>query len=179
MKRIVLVHGWGGKPDSNWLPWLKSKMEEKGFTVAAPEMPNTDHPNLMAWIAKLSEIIGMPEENCYLVGHSLGCITILRYLASLNPGEKIGGAVLVAGFTENPGIKEIANFFERPLDYEKAKVHCGKFIALNSDNDKYVPVELGHLLQEKLGAELLIQHLGHFQEAEMPVVLDSVERISR
>src|SRR5205823_3645371 len=26
-KRIIIVHGWSGSPDANWLPWLASELK--------------------------------------------------------------------------------------------------------------------------------------------------------
>lgn len=28
MKRAIIVHGFKGKPDTNWKPWLKRQLEE-------------------------------------------------------------------------------------------------------------------------------------------------------
>jgi predicted alpha/beta hydrolase family esterase len=50
----------------------------------------------MKWVAYLSEIAAEPDEDLYMIGHSAGCITILRYLETID--RRIGGAVLVAGF---------------------------------------------------------------------------------
>ena len=110
MKRVIIIHCWEGSPDYCWYPKVKKDLEEKGFQVLVPEMPETNFPKFPDWIQKLKETVGTPTEDIYLIGHSLGCITILKYLESLNLGEKVGGVILVAGFTDNLNIKEISNF---------------------------------------------------------------------
>jgi len=30
MKRVFIIHGWGGNPEEGWLPWLKKELEAKG-----------------------------------------------------------------------------------------------------------------------------------------------------
>ncbi|HZZ99551.1 MAG TPA: alpha/beta fold hydrolase, partial [Candidatus Paceibacterota bacterium] len=96
-KRIFIIHGWTGNPNEHWMPWLDTKLKENGFEVFQPEMPETDHPKMDAWISTLKKEIGAADSNTYLVGHSIGCLAILRYLEKY--GEKIGGAVLVAPWT--------------------------------------------------------------------------------
>jgi len=116
MKKVIIIHGWEGSPQSNWFPWLKKELEAKGFVVEVPIMPDTMNPTLENWLAHLKKVAGEPNENTYFVGHSLGVITILRYLESLED-KKVGGVVLVAGFPEPIGYEEINTFFVKPLDY--------------------------------------------------------------
>ncbi len=40
MKRVFIVHGWDGHPDEQWFPWLKQSLEEKGYCVEVPQMPD-------------------------------------------------------------------------------------------------------------------------------------------
>ncbi|MBU4338122.1 alpha/beta hydrolase [Patescibacteria group bacterium] len=181
-KRIFIIHGWEGAPESNWFPWLKKQLEKQGFEAIVPVMPNTDNPISSEWLAYMQKIISKPDKNTYLVGHSLGVIAILRFLESLLPEQKIGGAVFVAGFSESVGINETESFFAAPLDYEKIKNSAEKFIAINSDNDPYVPLKKGEILRDKLGAELIIVQKGsHFHEGagftELPIVLESLLKI--
>jgi uncharacterized protein len=188
MKKVVIIHCWEGYPNYCWYPWMKKELESRGFEVSVPEMPETKMPKLAQWLPKLEETIGSPDENLYLVGHSLGCITILRYLESLKEGEKIGGVVFVAGFTDNLGYEEIKTFFEAPIDFEKAKKHCPKFVAIHSDNDPYVALKNGDIFKEKLCAKVIIKHnMGHFSgkiEGEescikLPDAVEAVEKIAK
>jgi len=96
-------------------------------------MPDTKNPHIDKWLPHLIETVGKPSENDYFVGHSLGCITILKLLEGLAENEKVGGVILVAGFTYNLGYKEISSFFQKPVDFNKIKSHCEKFIAIHSD----------------------------------------------
>lgn len=188
MKRVVIVHCWEGYPDYCWYPQTKKELEEKGFKVDVPEMPETELPRLVNWLPKLQDVTGKPDKDLYLIGHSLGVITILRYLESLPKGQKIGGAIFVAGFTDDLGYKELKNFFKKPVDLKNAKNHCSKFVAIHSDNDPYVSLEFGDAFQEKLGAKLIIKHkMGHFsgpvddEESciQLPEVVESVLELSR
>ncbi len=180
MKRAVIVHCWDGYPDYCWYPQTKKELEEKGFKVLIPEMPETNLPKLSLWLPKLQETIGQPDQNLFLIGHSSGCITIMRFLETLGANQKIGGVVFVAGFTDDLGFPELSNFFETPIDFEKVKLRVSTdavsfpprrkiktkahhFVAIQSDDDPYVPLKYGDILKQKLGAKLITKHqMGHF-----------------
>ena len=102
MKRVFIVHGWGGRPDEAWFPWIKKELEDKGYKVFIPAMPETDEPKMELWIPFLSQLVGKPDLNTFFVGHSIGCQAIIRYLETLPEGVKIGGAVFVAGGEKVP-----------------------------------------------------------------------------
>lgn len=183
-KRVFVIHGWGGNPDGGWKPWLRSELEKKGFAVTMPQMPSPDFPKMEDWVGTLAKLIGKPDENTYLVGHSLGVVTVLRYLESLKGKERIGGAVLVAGLAMNTHISELQSFFPKEsYDWAAIRQHCSKFITINSDNDYYIPLEHGEEFKGKLGAEMIVmEEHGHFSSAdgftELPVVLQSVLKVA-
>lgn len=185
MKKVFLIHGWEGRAEGGWRPWLKKELESRGFEVVVPQMPNTNEPQLSEWLAHLQKIANNPDEQTYFVGHSLGCITILRYIENLSENKKIGGAVLVAGFSGSIGVgyEKLDSFVSVPVNFEKIKKHTDKFIAIHSDNDPYVPLKMGEILQEKLGAKLVIEKgQGHFGGSEgnrgLPIALKSVLEIA-
>lgn len=188
MKRAIIIHCWEGYPEYCWYPYVKNKLEEKGFRVEVPAFPDAENPKLEAWLPKLKEVIGEPDEDLYLIGHSLGCITIMRYLETLADDQKVGGVVFVAGFTENVGYDEIKTFFETPVDLEKIKGKAKNgFVAIHSNNDPHVDLKYADIFKEKLNAEVIIKNnSGHFSGAiegenaclELPDVVKSVEKLA-
>jgi predicted alpha/beta hydrolase family esterase len=180
MKRAVILHGWEGNPGECWFPWLKGELEKSGFKVEVPQMPNPKEPQMSEWVPRLAEVVGNPDGETCLVGHSLGCITILRYLEGLPEGKRIGRVVMVAGFTDPLGYRELENYFQKPIDWEKIKKHCSDFVAINSDNDPYVPLKHADAFRERLGARIIIEHgKGHMSDSanikELPSVLKAVK----
>jgi hypothetical protein len=189
MKRAIIIHCWEGYPEYCWYPSVKKELEGKGFQVEVPAFPDTQKPKLNEWLPMLEEVAGEPDENLYLIGHSLGCITIMRYLETLNENQKIGGVVFVAGFTENVGYEEIKTFFESPVNLGKIKdkVKNG-FVAIHSDDDPYVDLKYANIFKENLGAEIIIKHNAkHFSGAiegedsclELPDVVQSIEKLQK
>lgn len=184
-KRVFIIHGWGASPEVNWFPETKSELEKIGFEVIVPQMPNSQFPISEEWLAEMQTLISNPDENTFLIGHSLGGIAILHFLESLNGNQKIGGVILVAGFSETLGtIPEIENFFNIPVNYEKIKSHCDNFVAINSDNDPAVPMSRGEILRDKLNAKFIVMHnAGHINRKtgyfKLPVAVEELLRISK
>ena len=170
-KRVFIVHGWDGYPEEGWFPYLKKELEAKGFLVSIPQMPDAGNPRIFNWVPALADAVGDPDENTYLIGHSMGCQTIARYLESLPEGKKIGGAVFVAGFFKRlTGLEDDMDVQETdrhwlttPLDLDKVKIHLPKATAIFSDNDPFVPLDNQDDFRDKLFANIIIEHhKGHF-----------------
>jgi len=168
MKKAIIIHCWEGYPEYCWYQKTKSELEAKGFQVEVPAMPDTENPKQATWVPKLTKVVGQPNEDVYLIGHSVGCITILRYLESLKDDQKIGGLVFVAGFSESlgEGYEEIDNFFERPVDFELIKTKAKHFVAINSVNDPHVDLRFGRIFEDNLDAKLITKEgMYHFSGA--------------
>lgn len=163
MKKAIIVHCWEGYPEYCWYPYAKHQLERRGFKVEVPFFIDP-LPLLSKWLDKIRKTIGEPDENTFLIGHSLGSVAVLKYLQSLQKNERIGGVVLVAGFTNDLGFRPLYNFFNNPLDFEKIRQHCDKFVLIASDNDPYVDDYHTDVLQHRLKADVMIRHCGHFTE---------------
>jgi uncharacterized protein len=169
MKRVILVHGWGGGPQGGWFSWIKRELENRGVIVMAPQLPNTDAPDPAKWVSALSDAVGTSDTETFFVGHSMGCQTILRFLENLPEDTVVGGAVFVAGFFD-----KITNLApeERPVwerwknmsfDPRKVVRHLHKSIAIFSDNDPYVPLSEEKNFRERIDAKtIILPKVGHF-----------------
>jgi len=160
MKRAIIVHCWDGTPNYAWYPWVKKELEGKGYIVQVPAMPETETPKLALWLPKLEETIGIPDDDLVLIGHSIGCATILRYLETLELPQTIDRTIFVAGFTDNLGFEELVNFFQEPFNKTKIKkVIKNGIVAIQSDNDPYVPFEkFKEILETAFDAKIIVKH---------------------
>lgn len=199
MKRVFIIHGWMGSPSRDWYPWLKKELEAKGFEVHVPLMPDPDFPRVKPWISTIKKQVGKLDENTFLVGHSIGCQAVLRYLESLTGKEKCGGAILVAGFAElteesyeDEEDRKIAKLWLGPsIDWKKIKSHCKNFVSIFSDSDPYVPIMNSEIFKKNLDSKIIIEHKkGHFNVerarkseefniTELPSALNSLLEISK
>lgn len=187
MKRVFIIHGWGGSPNGNWIPWLKSELEKLDYTVTAPAMPDTDDPAVEKWVPYLSEVVGTPDEETYFIGHSIGCQTILRYLETID--TPVGGALFVAGWfklenLEGEEEEELARQWTTPLDTEKIKQVLPRSTLLISDNDPYGALEENKRGFESVGTTIIeLKEAGHISKgdgfAEIPVAIEELQKIVR
>ena len=188
MKRAFIIHGWGGYPEEGWFLWLKRELEKKEFQVMVPAMPETDAPKIGSWVNHLANLVGTPDEETFLIGHSIGCQTVLRYLEKLPAGQRVGGVVLVAGWIHrldgdlSPEELIIAKpWIETSLDLNKVKGKSKNFTAIFSDNDQFTRLtkENEEIFKNQLGAKVIEEHAkGHFSGSdgvtELPNVLKAI-----
>ena len=188
-KRVFIVHRWDGSPESDWYPWFKKELKKNNFEVYVLVMPHSENPIIEDWISYLRDSVGKPDQKTYLIGHSLGGQTILRYLEILPSERKIGGVVFVASFFTLKGLtseeKKVAKpWLETPIDLARAKQQANKFVAIFSDNDPYVSLDNQDDFKNKLGSKIIVEHQkGHFNEAagitQLPIVLKSLLEIAK
>jgi len=180
MKKVYLIHGWGGTGEGGWFDWLKNELKGKADIVAF-DMPDTDNPKIDAWVGFLERNIKDIDKETWFVGHSIGCQTIIRFLENLQGNVKIAGCVFVAGWFTLKGLEKNEMHIAKPwletsINFEKVKKHCSKFLALFSDNDPYVPLSDSKIFKEKLGANVIVKHNEeHFNAAQnIPEILDFI-----
>jgi len=185
MKRVIIVHRWEGSSTDDWRLWLKNELEKLGYEVSAPDMPDTDVPIIEKWVNKLAEVVGTPDSNTYLVGHSIGCQTILRYLENID--TPVGGAIFVAGWfnlenMESDDVKEIAKpWIETPINLEKVKAVLPKSSIIISDNDPFGYFKENREQFSKIvTSEVVVHGAGHFTSDdgfdELPIVINELKR---
>lgn len=188
MKRIVLVHGWGGGPNADWFPWMIDNLQQTNFEIIAPQLPDTDNPRIEKWVPALAEAVGTPDENTYFIGHSMGCQTIARYLATLPKDIKVGGVIFVAGFFDSlnedeydEADKETASLWlNTPLDLKKVKLHIKESIYYISEDDPDVPILNKERFANELNSEVIVLNgYKHFTDPTVPVVFEKLLEITK
>lgn len=158
MKNAIIFHGKGGTPESYWHPWLKCELEDNGYKVWVPQLPDKDEPDLKTWLLFALKN-GQFDCETVLIGHSAGCPLILSILEKIE--IKIAKAIMVAGFIESL-TGEVMPILQEKYDWEKIKSHCGEFIFINSDNDPWgCDDRQGKKMADSLGGKLIVLHEGH------------------
>ena len=161
--RVFIIHGWGGKPDSEWFPWAKMQIEKLNFDVIVPEMPDTQHPKIDIWLGKLKEVVEEVKTNDIFIGHSIGCQTILRYINSFTKNQKVGKLILVApwwylNLSTNDEKLIAKSWLEVNVDFDKIKSNTKKIICVFSDDDPVVPLDINvKFFKEKMNSEIIIE----------------------
>jgi len=176
MKRAVILHGTDGSPEENWFPWLKSKLEEQGYEVWVPLLPQNHTPNRQTYNDFLLGGDWDFTDNI-VVGHSSGAVSVLNLLMDKRC-PKIRMGVMVSawdhGVPTDMDYEQFINLFpEGGFDFERIKQQASILAFLHSRDDPYCPLEQAEYLAKNLGAPLtVIEHGGHLGSnyAELPEV---------
>ena len=181
MKKVIVIHGWEGTPNSDWFQWLKKELKKHNIQVEIPEMPETEAPKIESWVSLIKEKIKTADKDIILIGHSIGCQTILRAIEQSPETTQIEKIILVAGWFTLQGMETeeeeaIAQpWLETPINLDKVKKRVKKIVAIFSDNDPFVSLENVKVFKEKLGAEIIIQPgQEHFNNKTALIVLKKV-----
>ena len=62
MKRVFIIHGWDGYPEENWFPWLRQRLEEYGFEVQVPQLPDAENPRIEKWVPAVAKTVVRPDK---------------------------------------------------------------------------------------------------------------------
>ena len=195
-KHIYVVPRWGGGSQDDWYPWLQSQLAQPTangpvYEVHLLDMPNWDLPTISRATDYLAQVLPPDQfnEDAYLVGHSVGCLAILHYLAQVaeqHPANapQVGGVLCVAGwFSVDSPWQDILNWIHAPIDYEAARrlIPARKLTVLLSDDDPYTS---GYQENEQLWVERLNSNVSilpgrqHFSAQLDADILDAIRALA-
>ncbi|MEM0465495.1 MAG: class I tRNA ligase family protein [Candidatus Pacearchaeota archaeon] len=150
----MLLHGYNGDPEKYFFPWLKKELENIGYKVNVPKLPNSSNPSVYEqtdYVLKNCDF----DENTVLLGHSFGSVIALKVLEKLN--KPIKKLILVAGFAQ-PGFKDkkrnFEDTFDWKFDFQKIRSNVKEVIILRAENDYAVKEERADFIKEKIGGTI-------------------------
>lgn len=179
-RRAVIFHGYGATPEDHWFGWLARRLREAGVPSRVPALPDPGCPDPDRWAAAAAQAIGTPGPGSIVVAHSLGCLTVLRHLASLAGPWRLDALVLVAGFADRlPALPELDGFVGGGVDVVGLPERIGSLTVIRSDADVYVPTGHTDRLARVLGTSArIVPGAGHFLAGDgitaLPQALDAI-----
>jgi leucyl-tRNA synthetase len=186
---VVIVHGGNindgkkierGFPpqnERNMIPWIKEKLEAKGFVVENPLMPENWAPKYEDWKKEFEKI--SVNENSTLIGHSAGGGFLVRWLGETK--KKIKKLILVApAIIHEKGNVPFSDLLKFKID--KNILENIKQISLfESSDDGDGLLEAGKIYSRELGIKpIVLDNRGHFcqktadEKLEFPELLDEI-----
>lgn len=190
-ERVCIVPRWAGGADSDWYPWIRAELaREYGSAVQVDvlELPNPKEPLIEQCVAALVTELGDDPRalsETLLVGHSVGCQALMRYLASLAPtGDEPEGVeqlVCVAGWwTVDEPWPSIRPWIDTRIDLPRLRATAGRVSVLLSDNDPFTADWRANKTawELRLDASVRVAPGGkHFNRSEEPAVLELLREL--
>lgn len=178
MAQVYIVHGYGANADKHWFLWLEQALVKIGVGCERLNMPDSEHPSLDRWLSHLNENVELNDQTIF-VGHSLGCIAILNFLAKQQ--EKIKGAVFVSGFYQPlDNLPELTPFTNYYAILPTPPAFPAYVVSALDDT------VVNHKQSDKLAQHLRADYIrlnqgGHFLDregvTELPIVFELVKKL--
>ncbi|MFA5080349.1 MAG: alpha/beta fold hydrolase [Candidatus Paceibacterota bacterium] len=181
MKKVFLIHGFEGSPNGGWRPWLMAELGKLDIYACALAMPNPDNPICDEWVDEITRNVEKNQsDEIYLIGHSLGAPTILRYLEKSS--GKIAGVILVSSPSEKNNNKKIDSFLENPFNFSAIKSKTNNICIIHGENDPNVPLNNAEFLSKELNCNfVIIPNGGHLNGSSgwtiLPQVLEELKKM--
>ena len=150
-KHVLFIQGAGAGAYEEDAELVKSLRDVLGtdYTVLYPKMPEEENSGYEAWKAQISKGLARMNGKVILVGHSVGCSMVLKYLSEERVERSLAGIFLIAapywgaggwqvdGFTVDEGhasklLKALPVFFYHSRDddvvpFAHLAMHAEKF----------------------------------------------------
>ncbi len=167
IKRATILHGTDGDTSMFWMPWLKEWLEEQGYEVFCPRLPDNHTPNIDLY-DKFLKKSGWDFTDNIIIGHSSGATTLLNLLNSTWM-PNIKSAVLVGALLNENLVKsaewyeggQFENLFMDDYDTNKIIKRAGTFYFVHGDDDPYCDFEDAKKLCKDLKGKMIVIKNGH------------------
>ncbi|MDC0932264.1 alpha/beta hydrolase [Arcobacteraceae bacterium] len=176
MKKVLILHGWGGSDEPHWQWWLEKELIKKNYQVSFPNFPKRDLPDFKEWIEVLKEEYNKFQPDI-VVCHSLANILWFHF-ANAHELKELDKLMLVAPVRKTCDIEELKSFFPYPVP---KKLNAKEIIMVGSTNDPYLSVEEAIELHAELNIGLkILDDAGHINAdsgfGELSCAVDWIER---
>ncbi len=141
----LIVHGSFSSPFSNWIPYLRTELEEKGLDVYTPDFPSgVGFQTYENWSKLLKAYVDAKvlTENTTIFAHSIAPVFICKFL--IENKLKVKKLVFICGFNNYLGIDEDYDVVNKSMyldNLEDITKYCDDIVCYYSDNDPYVKYE--------------------------------------
>lgn len=171
MKRALILHGTDGNPIQNWQPWIRAELEDSGYTVFSPNLPNNHRPDREKY-DKFLQASGWDFTDNVIVGHSSGSTAVLNLLSS-NWLPHVRAVILASTFLNEkllstaqwyePG--QFDQLFRGSYDIKAMKQRADRFYFVHGSDDPLCDIEDARELCKQLDATFItIENGGHLSE---------------
>lgn len=167
----LIIHGSFSSPFSNWIPWLRKEIENRGVeNVYTPDLPSgVGYQNYDNWSNLLKTYVtaGIINENTIIFAHSIAPVFISKFLIANK--IKVKRLVFVCGFNNYLGLNDEYDEVNKTMyldNLEDIKNYCDDIICYYSKNDPYVKYEVEKSFADNVATEQVVIDDGGHLNAE-------------
>jgi uncharacterized protein len=180
-KQIFFAHSGGpqdrtGRGSYDFVQWLRQKLGN-GYQIHDPVIEKPDNPAYEMWKEMFDRELAGLKGCVFLIGHSLGGSTLLKYLSEETFELQIAGLFLVAPpFWGTQGWE--AEDFALRHDFSKTIPAIPEIHLYHCLNDPVVPVEHADIYQNFIQHALIHKLNGddHAFSDGLPVLVEHIKR---
>ena len=198
MRQIVVIHGGttfanydkyieflSSKPlridRFTYKPMWKELLQEKlgdTYQVLLPSMPNKTNAKYSEWAIWFKNLENIIDDDCILIGHSLGAIFLAKYLSEHAFSHRIKATILIAAPFDNEVGEDLTDFKLDGLS-DMFTSQAGKTVLFFGSNDPVVPFsEIEKYKHELPDAEFnIVPAPDHFVRVDFPELADVLREI--
>ena len=147
--------------DKHWIPWTKKQLEEKGWEVETPLMPEPWNPVYESFKKEFEKFD--IKEDTVLIGHSCGCTFLVRWLGETK--KRINKLILVAPWKINEDdekYKEHKDFYMFSID-NTIKERVNDIVMFTADDEEEDGKKGLKMFHEALGGKIInLKRHGHY-----------------
>lgn len=168
-KKVLLLHGWGGKKEKHWLSFIEKELLKSHYDVSFPKIPNQYNPNREKWVNYVENHL-LDFKADIVIAHSLGVLTWWHFYHRSH--YKLQQLIAVAPPTFPSFPSKMSTFFPLPdMSFDE-----GVQTIIYAQNDPNIEQDKIKALALKMKSNLFIkkegEHLDHYAKVEtLPEVL--------
>ncbi len=175
MKKVLILHGWGGSDYPHWQSWLAGEIAKEYGTVSFPLLDNPHFPTKNRWIKQFKELLKEFQPDTVVL-HSLAN-TAWLHLCEEGGIAEVERLLMVAPPHQELELDTIKTFFPAPIP---KKLYAKEVLLVTSTNDPYLSADEAQALQKALNVPMkILENAGHINSdsdyGEWPWVLEWVK----
>lgn len=191
ISQLVVIHGGNSYPsEESFLEYLrtsevnpesfqpkrdwKSSLEEMldgRYEFFAPRMPNAQNAHFTAWSIWFERMFPFLRDDLTLVGHSLGGIFLVKFLAEKVMPVRVNKLILVAApFCQT---QDIGDFTLSGHDVTQVQDQCKQICLFHSQDDQVVSIEEMRRYESLFpqAKTYIFSDRGHFNQQTFPEII--------
>lgn len=199
MQQVIAIHGGTTFADYNdYLTFLASKplianrfthqpmwkdllQDNLGdeYQVLLPKMPNATNAKYSEWAIWFRHFTELIEDDCILIGHSLGAVFLAKYLSENEFARRIKATILVAAPFEDESDEDLTDFKLTEVSELFIKQAGQVTLYFGYDDPVIVPTEIKKYSQYLPDAKFnVVSAPDHFVRADFPEMITTIKELT-